>query len=196
VRPGGAAYFDTWNLLHPDTFRIWRESSRLGNNKVRGRMQCSTPPELEKYLREAGFTIDGLDTEGRLVRAWCRKLDESAPLLVEDDAWAPFGYLGPPDNMATVSGQVLAEGWVLDHVVRLDILIDGQKAGEAELGGYYPGLENHFPNYPGAKAARYTYLLDTTRLAPGPHTIAAVALDKTGRKTTLTGDNRTFIVAG
>ena len=64
LKPGGRAYFDTYNLLAP---QAWREFRNILDNHPLGRRpghisQFSTPQEMQKYMQEAGFSdieVDG-----------------------------------------------------------------------------------------------------------------------------------------
>jgi ubiquinone/menaquinone biosynthesis C-methylase UbiE len=72
LRPGGKAWFQFYNLLHPEGFKEFKHavdmSVKLGG-KLRGRVQCLTADEVRKYVGEAGFKILGdqshLNTENQ-----------------------------------------------------------------------------------------------------------------------------------
>ena len=60
LKPGGLAWFQFYNLLHPDGFQEFRYavdlSLKLGG-KLRGRVQFYTADEVRKFIEEAGFKI-------------------------------------------------------------------------------------------------------------------------------------------
>jgi len=60
LSPGGMAWFQFYNLLHPDGFKEFKYavdlSQKLGG-KLRGRVQLYTPDEVRKLVMEAGFRI-------------------------------------------------------------------------------------------------------------------------------------------
>lgn len=60
LKPGGKAWFQFYNLLHPEGFKEFRHavdmSVKLGG-KLRGRVQCLTSAEVRKFVEEAGFKI-------------------------------------------------------------------------------------------------------------------------------------------
>ena len=60
LRPGSRAWFQFYNLLHPDGFSEFKHavdmSVKLGG-KLRGRVQCLTHEEVRKIVTEAGFKI-------------------------------------------------------------------------------------------------------------------------------------------
>lgn len=193
VKVGGVVYFDTWNVLHPDTFRIWQEAAVLGDAKPRGRMQCSTPPEFASYLREAGLDIESFDTDTRLVRAFARRATVE-PRLIEDDDLPPFGYIYRPLFGQVVSGKIEIDGWALDNVERVSVIIDGREMGEAAHGRPYSGLAASFPRWKGAALGGFCMPLDTSALSNGQHEIKIVATDDHGKSTVLTGEYHGFIV--
>jgi ubiquinone/menaquinone biosynthesis C-methylase UbiE len=57
LKPGGRAYFDTYNILAPEA---WQEFLKIVTSFSSGERpghvsQFSSPPELEKFMKEAGF---------------------------------------------------------------------------------------------------------------------------------------------
>lgn len=60
LKPGGRAWFQFYNLLHPEGFREFKYavdlSLKLGG-KLRGRIQCWTAAEVRRLVEEAGFKI-------------------------------------------------------------------------------------------------------------------------------------------
>ena len=60
LKPGGLAWFQFYNLLHPGGFKEFYHAYQLYlklGGKLRGRVQCLTSWEVRKYLEEAGFKI-------------------------------------------------------------------------------------------------------------------------------------------
>lgn len=194
LTPGGRGYFDTWNILHPDVFRIWREAAVVGDGKPRGRIQCCSPEEFRVYLEEAGFIVDALETRERLVRAFCTRA-ESSPQPTADDHLPPFGYLCYPENEQTLSGVVNVEGWSLDRIAKVEIFIDGEFKGQARLDHVRPEVAPLFPRYvPEANRCGYIYELDTRKLANGHHELRIVSTDVDGQSTCVIGQYRGFSV--
>ncbi|MCX7717503.1 MAG: methyltransferase domain-containing protein [Candidatus Sumerlaeaceae bacterium] len=195
LKPDGAAYFDTWNVLHPDVQYIWRGAMKIGDGKPRGRIQCSAPAEFRLYLEEVGFAVETLDDSERLVRAWCRRLP--GPMPIADDGLPPFGYLCRPGNEETVSGLVTLEGWALDRVARVEVLVDDEPLPQVERGPFRPEVAPAFPRFrPEAESCGFRARLDTSTLSPGSHEIRVMATDDAGRTTCLTGYHHGIIVAG
>ncbi|NOZ79898.1 MAG: methyltransferase domain-containing protein [Acidobacteria bacterium] len=196
LKPGGRAYFDTWNLLHPDTYRLWLESQagNRGTGKVRGRIQFSTAPELKRYLEEAGFDVIRFD-EDKLLQAFCEK--STVRPWANEDGWPPFGYVDGPRNESTVTGDFEVTGWALDRVVRIEVLADGSTSlGEAALGLPRPDVGPKFPRYPEADRCGYRLHVSTGVLAAGKHTLQVIATDSAGRSTDLAGYHLGIVVAG
>ncbi len=194
LRPGRLAYFDTWNLLHPDTYRQWRNTQRgnVGSHKVRGRIQFATPVELRTYLEDVGFDVLRLDDD-KLVRALCRK--EPVRPFEPDDRRPPFGYIDEPGNGGTVRGDLRVEGWALDRVTRVEVLLDGARLlGHARLGGARPDVAEAFPRYRQAGSSGFSLDAGDASLTPGRHTLQVLATDSNGATTDLAGNQRTFVI--
>lgn len=92
--PGGRAYFDTYNILAPEAWQQFREIvSNYSSGKRPGHLsQFSTPPELEKYMQEAGYEQIHIDAQNsQLVIALGRKPGETpatrstSPLRIQSE---------------------------------------------------------------------------------------------------------------
>lgn len=60
LRPGGRAWFQFYNLLHPEGFKEFRHAVEMSvklKGKLRGRVQCLTSEEVRKLVSEAGFRL-------------------------------------------------------------------------------------------------------------------------------------------
>lgn len=60
LKPGGRAWFQFYNLLHPEGFKEFRYAVELSvklGGKLRGRVQLYTSDEVRKFVNEAGFRI-------------------------------------------------------------------------------------------------------------------------------------------
>jgi len=60
LRPGGRAWFQFYNLLHPRGFQEFRsavEFMKDKGDKLRGRVQCLTPAEARRLVSEAGLRL-------------------------------------------------------------------------------------------------------------------------------------------
>ncbi len=188
LKPGQRAYFDMWNQLHPDSFRLWLESQRenCGDNKSIGRLRCTSASEFRHLIEQAGFEVLELEEE-RVLRAWCRKPPPgSGP--PEADQFAPFGYLGSPGYGRHVVGPLTISGWTLDEIEQVRVLIDGERwPVDATYGLERPDLVEIFPSYPAAGRAGFILHLEAGALAAGRHEIAVLAVDTRQRTTRLTG---------
>jgi SAM-dependent methyltransferase len=188
LKTGGMAFFDTWNLLHPDMFRLWRgiQAGNVGSNKTRGRIQFSTAVEIRRYLDEVGFSVVRLD-EDRLIRVLCRK--DSVGIHSPDDNLPPFGYVDGPANESTHRERMRVWGWVLDAVESVEVRIDGTRSlGMAKMGLPRPDVAPLFPRYPLAGVSGYELEIPLVGIAAGHHTLRVTARDCHGRETDLTGN--------
>ncbi|HPA51408.1 MAG TPA: methyltransferase domain-containing protein [Thermoanaerobaculia bacterium] len=195
LKPGAMAFFDTWNLLHPDTHRIWRaiQADNVGSSKLRGRIQFSTAPELRRNLEEVGFEVVRLD-EDRLLRAFARKREAYA--YDPSDTLPPFGYVDEPRNESTVSGSLEVGGWVLDGIESVEIRLDGVRSlGRARLGLPRADVAELFPRYRDAAACGFGASVPTEGLPPGSHTLQVIARDRDGFETDLCGNYRSVTFA-
>jgi putative Ig domain-containing protein len=102
------------------------------------------------------------------------------------DKLAPFGVIEVPDVRATLNNVVSGSGWALDNVgvAKIEVLIDGQKAGEAIYGLSRPDIGAVWGTaFPNAAHSGFSFVLDTTRFTTGEHTLAMRLLDAAGNAT-------------
>ncbi len=201
LKPGRRAYFDAWNQLHPDSFRLWLESQHenRGDGKCLGRLRCSSASELRHLIEQAGFEVLRLEEE-RLLRAWCRKPQPKSrpgpPALAgppEADQIAPFGYLDSPGYGQHIVGALAFSGWALDHIERVEVRIDGERwSADATYGVRRPDLVDLFPSYPAAGRAGFVLHSDAGALSAGRHEVVVLATDARRQTTRLTGYHHSF----
>ena len=103
------------------------------------------------------------------------------------------GYLDNPVIGTTLIGTKNVSGWFLDEsvVARIDVLVDGNAAGQAVYGDARLDVQKAFPQYNNGKAG-FHYPLDTTKFRNGKHTITIRETGKNGRVTTLPARLVTF----
>ncbi len=184
----GRAYFDTWNIAHPDSQRIWRDATPPGEPKTRGRIHCSSQEEFRILLELAGWYVDSLAAEDRLLRASCTKVTATVPAIT-DDRQAPFGYIATPESYATLTPieHYKITGFCLDLIEKVVVLIDGKFMGSATYGAPSPQVAGAFPHYPNAAKAWFEFEIDLTKLAPGKHELTVLATDSNGKTAPVTG---------
>ena len=72
------------------------------------------------------------------------------------------------------------------QTAKIEILVDGAVSGTAQYGFSRTDVKRVYPAYNNENAG-YEYMLDTTKLSNGKHTITIRATSKTGKVTTLPG---------
>jgi hypothetical protein len=93
-------------------------------------------------------------------------------------------------NMALTGPDAALGGWAIDSqalVTGVSIAIDGVFNGNANYGGNRPDVCTVFPNQPNCPNVGWNYLLNTTLLADGMHSLAVTALTDDGQNYTTTG---------
>ncbi len=101
----------------------------------------------------------------------------------------PFGTIDTPAPGATVSGRAYINfGWVLapqPNLIPTDgstisVLIDKQPVGHPLYNNYRSDVAATFPSLQNSRGAVGYYIVDTTKLSNGLHTISWVASDAAG----------------
>ncbi|MFY9553741.1 MAG: Ig domain-containing protein, partial [Blastocatellia bacterium] len=103
------------------------------------------------------------------------------------DRLAPFGALETPDSRATLNSLASGSGWALDNVgvVQIDVLIDGQKSGEAIYGLSRSDIGAAWGAFPNASRSGFSFQIDTTKFPIGEHTLSIRLLDAAGNSTVI-----------
>ena len=100
----------------------------------------------------------------------------------------PFGSLDTPGSGETVSGTIVNFGWALTPNPKsipidgstIDVVIDGVAVGHPVYGIARSDIQALFPGFANTDTGMGYFLLDTTTLADGVHTIAWVVRDSAG----------------
>lgn len=83
LTPGGRAWFQFYNLIHPGGFKEFKfavEYMRDKGAKTRGRVHCYTAPEVRFLVEQAGFKV--------LEKLSClEKIDQKFPFAIPDRDW-------------------------------------------------------------------------------------------------------------
>ena len=102
-------------------------------------------------------------------------------------ATPPSVHIDSPTAGATVSGIVTVSGWAIDNtsapsaaISSVQVLVDGNKVGEAAYGASRPDICALYPGRLGCPNVGFTYLLDTKQLTPGSHMLKVTAIDSDG----------------
>jgi hypothetical protein len=101
-------------------------------------------------------------------------------------ATLPFGTIDTPGQGDTVSGTVVNFGWALSSNLiatdgsTIDVVVDGVVVGHPVYNNFRPDIASLFPGLPNTNGAVGYYILDTTTLDNGVHTIAWVVRDSAG----------------
>lgn len=112
LKPGGLAYFDTYNLLAPGA---WSEFAKIleiyppGSERPGHLSQFSTPQEISKFMIEAGFDGMYLDAINnvQLVLTMGRKIDPTRPEDVPDwvNKWRAQARSRPDPDLAAAGDE-------------------------------------------------------------------------------------------
>jgi hypothetical protein len=124
------------------------------------------------------------DAEGNTTELGTRMI-----VAANDAATAPFGAIDTPGQGEIVSGAAYVNfGWALTpqpKSIPLDgstihVLIDGVDSGTVKYNNFRDDVSTLFPGLANSSGPVGFFVLDTTRLADGVHTIAWVVTDSAG----------------
>jgi Bacterial Ig domain len=96
------------------------------------------------------------------------------------DIFPPYGVTDAPTSGGTLKGASLVRGWAFDDgtVVKVELLVDGAVDGTCTYGGSRPDIPAVYPN--ASANSGFTYSLDTSKYANGPHVLNVRATDSAG----------------
>jgi hypothetical protein len=131
------------------------------------------------------FTIWAVarDYDGRNAVIGSRRID-----VRNSTATLPFGSIDTPGQGETVSGTVVNFGWVLTpqpNFIPFDgstiiVYVDGVARGHAEYNHFRTDIASLFPGYVNSDGAVGYFMLDTTTLSNGIHSIEWGVVDSAG----------------
>ncbi len=129
------------------------------------------------------FFVYANDVEGRQTLLGSRRV-----LCTNNSSVKPFGAIDTPGQGQTVSGTVVNFGWALTrqpNAIPTDgstiwVYIDGAPVGHPVYNVYRADIANLFPGYANTNGAIGYFVIDTTTLENGLHTIAWSVTDSAG----------------
>ena len=101
----------------------------------------------------------------------------------------PMGVIDTVPNGATYyNSPISVQGWAVNPsgMKSVNVYVDGNLKGQAQLGIARPDVQNVYQGYAGADTSGYSYSLDTNGLKSGSHTITLVCTGNDGSNITLT----------
>jgi all-beta uncharacterized protein len=99
----------------------------------------------------------------------------------------PFGTIDTPGQGETVAGTIVNFGWALSGAAiatdgsTIHVVIDGAVVGHPVYNNFRSDIASLFPGYPNSDGAVGYFVIDTTTLSNGVHTIAWIVTDSGGR---------------
>jgi Bacterial Ig domain len=96
------------------------------------------------------------------------------------DIFAPLGSTDAPSPGSTISGNTTVSGWAFGtaNLTSVEVLVDKTADGTATYGSPRPDVGDTFFHAPANIG--YSYSLDTTKYADGPHTLNVRVTDNNG----------------
>ncbi len=98
--------------------------------------------------------------------------------------------IGSPNSQsAPLSGSVVIGGWAVDAkaaIGSVQVRVDGISLGNAAYGGTRTDVCNALPGRPGCPNVGWSFILDTTLLSDGSHTLDVTATSTAGQSSTAT----------
>lgn len=106
---------------------------------------------------------------------------------IDRDKLTPKMWIDNPASGATIKGATSEiNGWSINPsgVKKVEIYVDNQLKGTAQIGGSRPDINAVYPEYPGANTSGFSYTLDTISLSAGSKTLKVVSIGNDGTSTT------------
>jgi hypothetical protein len=129
------------------------------------------------------LVIVATDVDGHAVQIGTRRI-----VCQNSQSLLPFGTLDTPKQGETVSGPIVNFGWALTAQPNMippdgstiDVLLDGVVVGHPTYGFARSDIQTLFPGYANTDGAVGYFVIDTTTMSNGLHTIAWIVRDNTG----------------
>ncbi len=94
-----------------------------------------------------------------------------------------IGYIDTPTANQVISGTKEVKGWILspEPLSKVEVLVDGVTKGQATYGLSRPDVYQAVPAYNNSNAG-YSYMLDTSGLSAGNHSVSVVSTSASGER--------------
>ena len=95
----------------------------------------------------------------------------------------------PNNSSAAFNGTAHFGGWAIDSlspILQVAVRVDGVSYGLAPYGGMRNDVCGNYSGYPGCPNVGWNFMVDTTQLSDGPHTLAITPLTAAGQSSTTT----------
>jgi N-acetylmuramoyl-L-alanine amidase len=116
------------------------------------------------------------------INVWFQCVDENFP-------FSGYGFIEFPTALDYVSGDVVFRGWALADnsvITAVEIIIDGNFIGQAQIGLPRPDVEEQFPQlFQRARNAGWMFTMDTRKLVNSLHRLTVQAVSGNGQRWTV-----------
>ncbi len=94
----------------------------------------------------------------------------------------PVGHVEAPHPDEAVRGPWPISGWAVSEIgiVRVDIFLDRDYLGSAQLGGSRPDVQKAFPPFKDSSTAGWSFTLQADSIPPGRHELIVQARSSDG----------------
>lgn len=113
------------------------------------------------------------------INVWFQCVDNNFP-------FSGYGFIEFPTPLDYVSGDVVFRGWALadnSNITAVEIIIDGNFVGQAQIGFPRPDVEEQFPHlFQRARNAGWMFTMDTRKLTNSIHRLTVRAASANGQR--------------
>jgi hypothetical protein len=136
-------------------------------------------------LAAGGHTITVVATDTNLIpTAGSTSVQVFVGSLSTGPLSTPLVVIDSPTAGSVVAGNITVSGWAIDAqtsgasaISAVQVLVDGAVAGNATYGQVRPDVCSSHPAAPNCPNVGYTFSLNASNYAAGPHTLSVIATD-------------------
>jgi Big-like domain-containing protein len=147
----------------------------------------STPPLPASSYLTPGSYLSAVSASGQIIGTYTDTSEQYQGFLLTPSVAPPAEKtrvnIDLPNANAQASGTYTATGWAVDNTAAINavsIQVDGQFVGVATYGNSRSDVCAVYSTSPGCPNVGWTYALNTSALADGLHTLAAIAVSNNG----------------
>ena len=98
-----------------------------------------------------------------------------------------IGWIDVPTKFDYMGGTVVFQGWAAEEtgLVAIEIIIDGNYVGQAQLGFPRPDVAQYYPGVRNIANSGWRFTMDTSKLSNARHRLTARVLDSVGNRSEL-----------
>ncbi|SMC20960.1 Beta-N-acetylglucosaminidase [Clostridium acidisoli DSM 12555] len=163
-------------ISRPDVAKVYPSYYQASTSGFNYDLDISSIPDGTHTITVRGTGNDGANSS-----------ESVSVTKVSSNSMVPRIFIDTPSYAQVSGGNVTVSGWSLNlyGVQKVQVYVDNNYKGDANIGISRPDVNNFYTGYTGASTSGYTYNLSLNGLSAGAHTVTVKSIGNDGSVTPL-----------